>query len=126
MALNITGPSSLRVNVTTGSIASPLTPSNAFDEYCATAQAGDLTINAPTGTPANGDKLLFRIKSDGVATRTITLTTGSSGAFRAVGTTLPVTVGTSSGSSGIKTAYIGCIYNAEDQRWDVIAIGTEA
>jgi hypothetical protein len=120
MALNITGPLGLRVNVTIGSITSPLTPSNAFDEYCATAQAGDLTINAPTGTPANGDKLLFRIKSNGVATRTITLTTGSNGAFRAVGTTIPVDIAAS------KTCYIGCIYNAEDQRWDVIAIGTEA
>jgi hypothetical protein len=126
MALNITGPLSLRVNVTT-SFSTSLTPTNAlFDQYCATSQDTNLTINAPTGTPANGDKLTFRIKSDGVATRTVTLATGSNGAFRAIGVTLPVTVGAAGGSTGIKTAYIGCSYNADDQRWDVIAVGQEA
>jgi len=129
MALNITGPLtgplSLRVNVTTTFNAS-LTPTNAlFDQYCATAQDANLTINAPGGTPVNGDKLTFRIKSDGVAARTVTLATGS-GAFRAIGVTLPVTVGAAGGSTGIKTAYIGCSYNADDQRWDVIAVGQEA
>jgi len=123
MALNITGPLtgplSLRVNVTTTFSAS-LTPTNAlFDQYCATAQNDNLTINAPGGTPVNGDKLTFRIKSDGVA-RTVTLATGSTNAFRAIGVTLPVTVGAA------KTAYIGCSYNADDQRWDVIAVGQEA
>jgi len=126
MALNITGPLtgplSLRVNVTTTFNAS-LTPTNAlFDQYCATAQDANLTINAPGGTPVNGDKLTFRIKSDGVAARTVTLATGSN-AFRAIGVTLPVTVGT---AVAAKTAYIGCSYNADDQRWDVIAVGQEA
>jgi len=108
-------------------IASPLTPDiSAYDQYCAISQTTDLTINAPSGTPLNGDKLLFRITADSSA-RTVTLTTGSSGAFRAVGTTLPITV------AATKTTYIGCVYNSigtgtiasPSPRWDVIATGTE-
>ena len=115
-----------RVSVTTGTLATSLTPTIAsYDQYCITAQAGDLTINTPSGTPVNGDKLMFRIKSDGTAARTITLATGSTGAFRAVGVTLPVVVGTTGGTSGIKTAYIGCIYNSEEARWDVVAVSQE-
>jgi hypothetical protein len=100
-------------------IASPLAPDiSLYDQYCATGQTNDLTINAPTGTPANGDKLIFRIKADST-NRTVTLTTGSSGAFRAIGVTLPITVTAS------KITYIGCIYNAQELLWDVVAISQE-
>jgi hypothetical protein len=103
----------------TNTLGTTLTPDiSAYDQYCATAQATNLTINTPNGTPANGDKLIFRIKADST-NRTVTLTTGSSGAFRAIGVTLPVTVTAS------KTTYIGCIYNSEDQRWDVVAVSQE-
>jgi len=40
--------------------------------------------------------------------------------FRAVGVTLPA------GTVATKTIYVGCIYNAADAKWDVVAVSTQA
>lgn len=102
------------------SISSPLAwNSDTFDQYIATAQAGALTINADSGTPTNGQKIIFRFKDNGTA-RALTWTTGTSKSFRAVGITLPTTTVIS------KTVYVGCIYNSDDSRWDVVAVAQEA
>ncbi len=104
----------------TASITSPLAwNSDNFDAYAATAQAGALTINADSGTPVDGQKMIFRFKDNATA-RALTWTTGASKAFRAVGITLPTTTVIS------KTTYVGCIYNAADDRWDAVATSTEA
>lgn len=101
------------------STASPLAwNSDTFDQYALTALANALTINADLGTPANGQKAVFRFKDDGNA-RALTWTTGSAGAFRAVGITLPTTTVVS------KTVYVGVIYNSADSRWDAIALAQE-
>lgn len=102
------------------SVSSPLAwNSDNYNQYAYTALSSDLTINADAGSPINGQKIIFRIKDDGTA-RALTWTTGSSGAFRAVGVTLPTTTVIS------KTVYVGCIYNAADSRWDAIALAQEA
>lgn len=80
-----------------------------------TAQAAALTIAAPTGTPIQGQKLIFRIKDNGTA-RAITW----NAIFRVIGTTLPTTTVIN------KTTYVGCIYNSTDTKWDVVAVNTEA
>jgi len=80
-----------------------------------TAQAAALTIAAPTGTPAQGQKLIFRIKDNGTA-RAITW----NAIFRVIGTTLPTTTVIN------KTTYVGCIYNSTDTKWDVVVVNTEA
>jgi hypothetical protein len=80
-----------------------------------TAQAAALTIAAPTGTPIQGQKLIFRIKDNGTA-RGITW----NAIFRALGTTLPITTVIN------KTTYVGCIYNSTDTKWDVVVVNTEA
>jgi len=80
-----------------------------------TAQAAALTLANPTGTFAEGQALIFRIKDNGTA-RAITF--GAN--FRAVGVTLPTTTTIS------KTIYVGCIYNSTDTKFDVIASLTEA
>jgi hypothetical protein len=109
----------LRVS-STASIASPLAwNSDNFDVYAATAQAGDLTINADAGTPTDGRKIIFRLLDDGTA-RALTWTTGSSKAFREIGITLPTTTVIN------KTTYVGCIYNTAADRWDAVATVTEA
>jgi hypothetical protein len=92
--------------------------SDASDQYNVTALAQAATIAAPSGTPTDGQKLVLRIKDNGVA-RALTWTTGSSGAFRAVGVTLPTTTVIS------KTVYIGSIWNAADSRWDAVAVAQE-
>jgi len=104
--------------------ATSLTPSVATaDIYAYTALASALTINAPGGTPLNGDKLIFRILDNGTA-RGLTWATGTGGFFE-VGTALPST------TVANKTTYVGCVYNAygtngTDPRWDVIAVTTQA
>jgi hypothetical protein len=104
----------------TATITSPLAwNSGSFDQYAATAQASALTINADSGTPSDGQKMLFRFKDNGTG-RVLTWTTGTSKSFRAVGITLPATTVVS------KTLYVGCVYNSADARWDVIATAQEA
>lgn len=93
--------------------------SDSYDQLSMTALANDITISADAGTPADGQKVLLRIKDNGTA-RALTWTTGASKAFRAVGTTLPTTTVIN------KTVYIGCVYNSADARWDVVAVAQEA
>ncbi len=108
-----------RVSSTT-TISSPLAwNSDNYDEYAATAQANALTISADAGTPVDGRKIIFRFKDNGTP-QTLTWTTGSTNSFRAVGVTLPTT------TVANKTAYVGCIYNAADSRWDAVAVAQEA
>jgi hypothetical protein len=100
-------------------ITSPLAwNSDNFDQYCATAQNTALTINADSGNPIDGQKMVFRFKDNGTA-QALTWTTGASKAFRAMGVTLPTTTVVN------KSLYVGCIYNATDLRWDVIAVAQE-
>lgn len=104
-----------RVSSTTSS-SSAVTPDiSAYDEYAWTAQAATLTINAPTGTPVDGDKLIFRILDSGTPQ-----TVSWNATFTAIGVTLPVT------TTANKTSYVGCIYNANNTRWDVVAVTTQA
>jgi hypothetical protein len=75
---------------------------------------GNRTILAPSN-PTNGQKIVIRHLASG-ADRTLSLTTGSSGAFR-FGTDITALTATTSA----KTDYIGAIYNSTDSRWDVVA-----
>ena len=76
---------------------------------------GNRTLLAPTN-PVDGRAIIIRHYANGGA-RTLTLTTGSAGAFR-FGT--DVTTALSVTDSGAMD-YIGCIYNGVDARWDVVA-----
>lgn len=110
-----------RVNTRIQTVASgtPITPTgDTADQYTVTALATAATIAAPSGTPVDGQKLVIRIKDNGTA-RALTWTT-TSGAYRAVGVTLPTTTVIS------KVVYIGCIYNSQDSFWDVIAVAQQA
>lgn len=93
--------------------------SDNFDEYAATALANALTISADAGTPVDGQKIMFRFLDNGTP-QTLTWTTGSSKSFRAVGITLPTS------TVANKVMYVGCIYNSNADRWDAVAVGTEA
>jgi hypothetical protein len=88
------------------------------DLYVAEGLTGGITLDTPSGTPVNGQKLLIRLKDNGTA-RAITWT-GTSGAFRAMGITLPVTTVIN------KTTYVGCVYNSADSFWDALATVTQA
>ena len=101
--------------VVSAASASSLTPSIATaDIYAYTALAAGLTINAPTGTPVDGNKLMFRLLDNGTA-RALTW----NATYTVIGVTLPTT------TVANKTTYVGCIYNANNTRWDVIAVTTQ-
>lgn len=106
-----------RVNPRVQAVASSatVTPSADNDDLVVvTAQAANLTIANPSGTPVNGQALMIRVKDNGSA-RTITF----GAQYRAVGAALPTT--TTIG----KTMYIGCIYNSADTKWDVFPAQAE-
>jgi hypothetical protein len=99
--------------VTSAASASTLTPDvSTTDIYAYTALAANLTINAPTGTPVDGDKLAFRILDNG-STRTLT--------WNATYTVIVLPPATTPN----KTVYVGCVYNANNTRWDVVAVTTQ-
>jgi hypothetical protein len=102
--------------VVSASSAASLTPDvSAADIYAYTALAEGLTINAPTGTPVDGSKLVFRILDNGTS-RALTW----NGTYVQIGVTLPTA------TTANKTTYVGCIYNAYNARWDVLAVSTQA
>lgn len=90
-----------------------LTPATSTQVVTGLAQT--LTINAPSGTPDNGQSLLFRIKDNGTA-RTLTW----NAIYRAIGITVPTT------TTASKTMYVQAIYNATDSKWDVVSVSREA
>jgi hypothetical protein len=109
--------SSTRINPRTSSTASTatLTPDiSAFDQYNLTAQAAGLTVAAPTGTPVDGNKLIIRILDNGTS-RTISW----NATYTVIGTILPTATVVN------KMLYVGCIYNAANTRWDVVAAVTQ-
>jgi hypothetical protein len=103
-----------RVSSTTSTAT--LTPDiSANDQYVLTAQAVGLTVAAPTGTPVDGNRLIIRILDNGVAQ-----TISWNATYTVIGTTLPTT------TTANKMVYVGCIYNAANTRWDVVAVTTQA
>jgi|ERR1044072_1218193 hypothetical protein len=73
------------------------------------------TFGAPSGTPANGNTLIIRVKDNGTG-RTLAW----NAIYRAIGVTLPLS------TTASKTRYIGFIYNSADSKWDCIASVLEA
>lgn len=92
-----------------------VTPVYGNDIVVITAQAVALALSNPTGTWPQGKDMMIRIKDNGTA-RAITFDTK----YRAIGVTLPTTTVIN------KTTYIGVIYNATDDKFDVIGVTTEA
>ena len=85
------------------------------------AKVVDLNLTADTTLGPQLDGLhnmrrIYRVKAIGAAWD-LTLTTGVTGGFR-FGTTIASLTETASG----KIDYIGCIYNGNDARWDVVAV----
>lgn len=92
-----------------------VTPTFSDDMVKVTAQAAALALANPTGTAIPGLGMVIRIKDNGTA-RAISY--GSQ--YRAIGVTLPTTTVVN------KTLYLAMIYNSDDTKWDVLAVGQEA
>lgn len=76
-----------------------------------TQSAGTLTINAPTGTPSNGQRLMLRVTSTNVQTLSWNAVFAGSNDV-----SLPTAL---TGSS--KTDYMGFMYNSTAAKWQMIA-----
>jgi hypothetical protein len=97
--------------------------SGSYDQINITCANTGATCNIAldsNGSPANGQKMLFRIRDSGILCNLAWTTTGTN-RFRAIGTTLPTST-----TSTSKLTYVGCVYNSTDSTWDVIAVGLEA
>lgn len=88
---------------------------NNHDMFVVLSQSSSLTFGSATGTPYNGQRVIFRITAS--STIPISFSTGSGG-YRAVGVILP-----SSLAIGY-TLYVGCIWNSSISQWDVLAVNT--
>lgn len=88
-----------------------LTPNiTLYSEEVITTLSTGLTINAPTGTPVNGQTFIIRIKDDGTVR---TLTWDSIYRF-SLNNQAPANTTIN------KTAYFYCKYNSTDTKWDVM------
>jgi hypothetical protein len=87
------------------------------DQYNVTAQAVAVTtISNPSGTPADGQKLIIRAKCDG----TNRALTWSGSQWRAVGVAaLPTTL------LANKLTVISAMWNAAESTWDVLAVAEQ-
>ena len=100
-----------------------LTPNiDSYDQFHLVGQSrfdgtGALVVNAPTGTPVNGQKVMFCFRGDGT-----TSSISWNEAWRPIGVTLPTTI------SASNPIYVGAIYNGSFgiPRWNVIAVAQEA
>lgn len=100
----------LRIGTETTNTATAVNSDN-YDQWNITALASADTIGAPSGTPTDGQNLLFRIKDNGTA-RALTW----NAAFRASSLlALPSTTIIN------KTMYVGFKWNAASSTWDMLA-----
>jgi hypothetical protein len=76
---------------------------------------GDTTLAAPTN-PVDGQRAVWELTASGGA-RTVTLATGSSGAFK-FGTSITTLAAVASGTS----TFLGALYRTSSARWHVLAI----
>lgn len=97
--------------VTTGATITPVLTSRMT---VVTALAENTTIAVPTGTPLEGQALIFRIKDNGTS-RTLTW----NAIYRAIGITIPTSTSVS------KELYVSCLYNAVASKWDVVSVGRQ-
>jgi len=96
---------------TTASSSSLTINTDSYDIYTVTALAVNMTVNAPSGTPTEGQSLIIRIKDNGTS-RTLSW----NAIFRA-SPDVPLPTATIIG----KTMYLGFIYNATDSKWDFVS-----
>lgn len=105
------GVSQNTVTVPTGTSITPNCDTSDVVAQMNTEASGGLTINAPIGSPSDGQKLVIRINS-----RTLQTLVWNNIFVGSLELTLPTS---STGSN--RTDYIGFIYNSTTGRWHLLA-----
>jgi len=103
-----------RITKRVGTVASSATPTpsvDSHDMYTITALAVDAVFGAPTGTPADGDEILIRVKDNGTA-RALSFNAIYRFSSDLVAPTTTVIS---------KTLYMKFIYNSADTKFDCVA-----
>lgn len=77
-----------------------------------TQSAGTLTINAPTGTPTDAQRLMFRLTSTNVQTFS----------FNSIFAGSPDVSLPTASTGGGKTDYLGFVYLASTTKWHLVAL----
>ena len=78
---------------------------------------GSRTLAIPTN-PVDGQKITIEVIQDGTGSRTLTLTTGSSGAFAFGSDITSLTLSATANARDL----IGCIYSSSKARWLVVSV----
>jgi hypothetical protein len=101
---------------TTQASGTSVTPNaDSTDVYTVTGLSVGTTIAAPTGTPTEGQPLTIRILDNGTAQ-----SLAFNAIYRAIGITIP------SATVAGKVLYVGCLYNLQDTKWDVVSIARQS
>lgn len=87
---------------------------NNYDQFNVTTTDGTVNINAPTGTPYDGQKLTMRLYNAN------TYTVNWDATYRPFGVLLP------SSPVAAVNIYVGMIYDAADSAWDVVSVATQS
>ncbi len=75
---------------------------------------GNRTIDNPTGTPTDGQQIMYRLKQDATGSRTVTWGAAFRFSTDVVSPTLTTTAN--------KIDYVGFQYNSADSTWDCLAV----
>lgn len=107
-------PGDVETETSISSSGSPIpVGSGARNRFIVTAQSVTATVQPPSGSPANGNKLMMRFGASG--TQSISFDT----IYRPIGCTLP-----SSLVDG-KFTYVFAEYNSQTPKWDVLAVAIQ-
>lgn len=90
----------------------PVVTSGVLFTQVNTQAGGTLTINAPTGTPTNGQPLVLRIKTTNAQTYSWNAT------YRDGTPSLPTTL------AAATTDYVAFMYNSTDSKWDLVGVSS--
>lgn len=101
----------VKYTILSSTTGTTVTPDSGYTVFIATATGGGLTINNPTGSVTDGQRLIIRITDDGTARE---LTFGT--IYRAGTVALPTTTVVG------KTIYAGFMYNSYATKWDLLAL----
>jgi len=105
-----------RISLNASLSGSPYNPdTDNYDMIIATAQSSPLSFGPSSGTPFNGQKIIFRVTASGGIP--VSFSTSTNG-YRALGVSLPTSL------TGGTTMYLGAIWNSAISKWDVLAVNT--
>lgn len=109
-------------------VSSPSSPyawnSDDYDQINLSALPASITISVDSGTPVNGQTIVFRLLSS--VASIVTFTGTGTKSFRPVGVSLSLNLNNYTFvTTSNRVSYLGMIYNSSAFRWDIVSLGQE-